>query len=130
MTDDITNLPHRVSPTRQRMSIHEPDGTVCSFCRLVGYYEAVDETARLTELRPELDEQEKRASNERLAYIADHIKEQPEVSIRHFVPDEQKNGGAIVEISGQVRKISATNGIIVMADGVVIPIDKIIDVSV
>ena len=42
----------------------------------VGYDDAVAETVRLTEARPELDEQEQRAINERLAYIADYIHEQ------------------------------------------------------
>ena len=51
-----------------------------------------------------------------MAYIADHIKEQPEVRIKYFVPDEHKSGGAIIEVSGKVKKISATDGTIVMAD--------------
>ena len=63
----------------------------------VGYDDAVAETDRLTEARPELDEQEQRAINERLAYIVDHIHEQPEVRVKYFVPDEHKSGGAIVE---------------------------------
>ena len=50
-------------------------------------------------------------------YIADHIHEQPEVRIKYFVPDEHKSGGAIVEVSGKVKKISATDGTIAMADG-------------
>ena len=40
----------------------------------------------------------------RLAYIADHISEQPEVRIKYFVPDEHKSGGAIIEFSGKVKK--------------------------
>ncbi len=62
------------------------------------------ETARLTESSPELDEQEQRAINERLAYIADHIHEQPEVRIKYFVQDEHKSGGAIIEIPSKVKK--------------------------
>ena len=87
------------------------------------------ETARLTTPRPELDEQEQRAINERLAYIADHINEYPEVRIRYFVPDEHKSGGAIVEVSGIVRKISATDGTIVMADDNVVSIKDVIGID-
>ena len=76
------------------------------------------------------DEQEQRAINERLAYIADHINEYPEVRIRYFVPDERKNGGTIVEGSGIVRKISATDGTIVMADGCKIRLSAIVDLSI
>ena len=121
--DDIINLPHHVSPTRQRMSMHDRAAQFAPFAALVGYDDAVAETARLTEARPELDEQEQRAINERLAYIADHIDEQPEVFIRYFVPDERKSGGEILEFNGIVRKIA--NGIIVTADGLNIGIKNI-----
>ena len=56
--DDIINLPHHVSPTRQRMSMHDRAAQFVPFAALVGYDDAVAETARLTESRPELDEQE------------------------------------------------------------------------
>ena len=96
---------------------------------MVGYSAAVAETARLTVVRPVLDEQEQRAINERLAYIADHIHEQPDLRIKYFVPDEHKSGGAIVEVSGKVKQISATDGTIVMADGYKIRLSDITDLS-
>ena len=128
--DDIINLPHHVSPTRQRMSMHDRAAQFAPFAALVGYDDAVAETARLTEARPELDAQEQRAINERLAYIVDHIHEQPEVCVKYFIPDEHKSGGAIIEVSGKVKKISATDGIIVMADGCVIPITDVMDIVI
>ena len=128
--DDIINLPHHVSPTRQRMSMHDRAAQFAPFAALVGYDDAVAETVRLTASRPELDEQEQRAINERLAYIADHIHEQPEVRIKYFVPDEHKSGGAIVVTSGKVKKISATDGTIVMAGGCIIPIADVIDIVI
>ena len=102
--DDIINLPHHISPTRQRMSMHDRAAQFAPFAALVGYDDAVAETARLTVVRPELDEQEQWAINERLAYIADYIHEQPEVRIKYFVPDGHKSGGAIIEFSGKVKK--------------------------
>ena len=128
--DDIINLPHHVSPTRKRMSMHDRAAQFAPFAALVGYDDAVAETARLTEARPELDAQEQWAINDRLAYIADHIHEQPEVRIKYFVPDEHKSGGAIVEVSGKVKKISATDGTIVMADGRKIRLSDIVDLSI
>ena len=125
--DDIINLPHHVSPTRKRMSMHDRAAQFAPFAALVGYDDAVAETARLTEARPELDAQEQWAINDRLAYIADHIHEQPEVRIKYFVPDEHKSGGAIVEASGKVKKISATDETIVMADGCKIRLSDIVD---
>ena len=128
--DDIINLPHHVSTNHPRMSMHDRAAQFAPFAALVGYDDAVAETARLTENRPELDKQEQRAINERLAYIADHIHEQPEVRIKYFVPDDRKTGGAIIEVSGKIKKISATDGTIVMADGCTIYITNVIDISI
>ena len=67
--DDIINLPHHVSPTRQRMFMHDRAAQFAPFAALVGYDDAVAETARLTEARPELDEQEQQAINERIGIL-------------------------------------------------------------
>lgn len=128
--DDIIKLPHHVSTTRQRMSLHDRAAQFAPFAALVGYDDAVAETARLTENRPELDEQEQQAINEHLAYIVNHIHEQPNVHIKYFVPDEHKSGGAIIEVSGKVKKISATDGTIVMADGCIISITDVMDIVI
>ena len=128
--DDIINLPHHISPTRKQMSMHDRAAQFAPFAALVGYDDAVAETARLTETRPELDEQEQRAINERLAYIADHIHEHPEVCIKYFVSDERKSGGAIVEVSGKTYRISNTDATIVLTDGCKIRLSDIIDLSI
>ena len=128
--DDIINLPHHISPTRKQMSMHDRAAQFAPFAALVGYDDAVAETARLTENRPELDEQEQRAINERLAFIADHIHEQPEIRIKYFVPDERKSGGAIVEVSGKTYRISNADATIVMTDGCKIRLSDIIDLSI
>ena len=44
--------------------------------------------------------------------------------------DERKSGGAIVEIFGKVKKISDTDGTIVMADGCKIRLSDIVDLSI
>ena len=128
--DDIINLPHHVSPTRQRMSMHDRAAQFAPFAALVGYDDAVAETARLTESRPELDEQEQRIINEKLAYIAEHINEHPEVCIKYFVPDEHKSGGAIIEVSGQVKRISDADVTITLVDGCKIRLSDIVDLSI
>ena len=85
------------------------------------------ETARLTESRPELDEQEQRELNARLCVLADHSQDHPEVRIKNFVPDVRKSGGAIVEVCGTVKKLVAADGTIVLDDGTVILISDIIE---
>ena len=110
--------------------MHDRAAQFAPFAALVGYDDAVAATARLTEARPELDEQEQRVINERLAYIADHIHEQLAIRIKYFVPDEHKSGGAIIEVSGKVKKISVTDGTIVMADRCIIPITDVMDIVI
>jgi len=110
--------------------MHDRAAQFAPFAALVGYDDAVAETARLTESCPELDEQEQRAINERLAYIADHISEQPEARIKYFVPDEHKSGGAIIEVSGRVKKLSTTDATIVLTDGCKIKTSDITNLSI
>ena len=39
--------------------------------------------------------------------IQTHVKEQPKVTVTYFQPDEKKNGGAYVTVTGSVKKIDA-----------------------
>ena len=125
--DDIINLPHHVSTNHPRMSMHDRASQFAPFAALVGCDDAAAEIARLTESRPELDEQEQRELNARLCELADHIQDHPEVRIKYFVPDERKSGGAIVEVCGSVKKLVAADGTIVLTDGTVIPISDIVE---
>ena len=45
--DDIINLPHHVSPTRQRMSMHDRAAQFAPFAALTGHEEAIEKTARM-----------------------------------------------------------------------------------
>ena len=49
--------------------MHDRAAQFAPFAALVGYDDAVAETARLTEARPELDEQEQQAINERIGIL-------------------------------------------------------------
>ena len=127
--DDIINLPHHVSTNHPRMSLHDRAAQFAPFAALVGYDDAVAETARLTESRPELDEQEQQELNARLCELADHIQDHPEVRIKYFVPDERKSGGAIVEVCGSVKKLAAADKTIVLDNGTVIPIYDLLNIA-
>ena len=127
--DDIINLPHHVSPTRQRMSMHDRAAQFAPFAALVGYDDAVAETARLTESRPDLDEQEQQALNAKLCTLADHIQDHPTVRIRYYVLDALKSGGAIVEICDQAVKISAETGLLTLADKRTVEISSIVGIE-
>lgn len=99
------------------------------FAALTGYEGAIKETARLTDRRVELDEYEKAALNDQLQQIAEHLDGKTEVSFTVFWPDEQKDGGEYVVMTGVVRKIDAYSQEIVLMDGRRLPIEEIIQIE-
>lgn len=127
--DDIINLPHHVSATRPHMTAAGRAAQFSPFAALTGYDAAVKETARLTDDRIELEEYMKDALSHRLQIIADRIKEQPEIAITYFQPDEKKNGGAYVTAISTAKKIDENERVVVMTDGTAIPIDEIISID-
>lgn len=126
--DDIINLPHHVSSNHRPMSMHDRAAQFAPFAALIGYDDAVAETARLTEARPELDEQEQQTLNAKLSALADRIHEHPEVRIKYYVPDTRKSGGAIIEIFGIAKKMSDSDRSLTLDDGRVIPLADLIDI--
>ncbi len=65
--------------------------------------------------------------DEKLRLLQYHIKEQPEVTITYFKPDEMKNGGAYVTVTGFAKKVE---NVLILQDGTVIPIPHIISLSI
>ncbi len=128
--DDIINLPHHESKTRKRMSLHDRAAQFSPFAALTGYDAAIKETARLTEEWVEPDEDVKTRLDEQLQIIAEHLDDRPEVCITYFVEDTQKEGGAYVTAKGRVRKLDTYARVLVMTDGMVIPIDDVVELEV
>lgn len=96
------------------------------FAAVSGHDEAIYETARLTDEQLELSEDEIAVIDEKLQWLREHIKEQPEITVTYFQPDEKKNGGAYVTVTGSAKKIDK---VLVLRDGTVIPIDAPISIS-
>jgi len=124
--EDIVNLPHRKSPTRKPMPISDRAAQFAPFAALTGHDAAIEETARRTEKRIELDEYEKEELNFRLMWIQQLIDTLPGVSITYFVPDSKKSGGEYVTVCGNVSKIKDFERVVVMTDGTEISIDDIL----
>ncbi|VDN47479.1 conserved protein of unknown function [Petrocella atlantisensis] len=127
--DDIINLPHHTSTSRQRMSAHDRAAQFSPFATLTGYDSAIRETARLTDTRIELDENSKADLNERLCVIQEQLEEQMEISITYFQSDNKKAGGAYITATGCVKKIDAYQRTVVMQDETIILIDAIFEIE-
>ena len=132
MTDpysDIIHMPHHVSPTRAPLSMAERAAQFSPFAALTGHDAAIRETARLTDAKIELSEDELNTLDEQYRRLAKHLDARPEVSITYFKQDERKNGGSYVTVSGIVKKNDPLFRKIYLADGTIIAIDDVFDIS-
>ena len=123
--DDIIGLPHHEPTTRPRMAMENRAAQFSPFAALTGYDDATREEARLVDMKQELSEDMKDIIDAKLAVIEQHIKEQPEISVTYFQPDEKKTGGRYTTVSGNVKKLDGVEHVIIMADGTKIPIGDV-----
>ena len=123
---EILSREHPTSKKHPRMSRMNRAAQFAPFAALTGYEESIEETARLTDRRIELSEYEIEELNAKLNFIQEHIKERPEVTITYFQPDERKEGGAYITVTGKVRRIDEANKVLVFEDEKIICIGVIV----
>lgn len=128
--DDVINRQHPTSKKHPRMSNMNRAAQFAPFAALTGYEESIEETARLTDRRIELSEYEIEELNTKLNFIQKHIKERPEVTIIYFQPDERKEGGSYITVTGRVRRIDEVNRVLVFDDERVVWIDVIVNINI
>lgn len=114
--DDIIDLPHPTSNTHPRMSVRNRAAQFAPFAALTGYEAAIQETARITDEKIELDENQREILDEKLLILKEHLKESPKVMITYFKADEKKEGGAYLTESGMIKKIDLYTHTIVLQD--------------
>lgn len=114
--EDILSHPRPLS-RRSRITGADRAAQFSSFAALNGHEEALAETARITDTRAELDENEKALLNEKLQSLSQRLSEHPMVSVTYFAEDGQKQGGAYVTVTGRVKKIDLTGQQLVLDGG-------------
>lgn len=126
--EDIIYLSHHVSTKRPQMSLHDRAAQFAPFAALTGHEEAVKETARLTDNRIELDENEIQLLDQKLQYL-EAQSEAPVVEITYFLPDQRKSGGEYIEVQGRLKRIDPYSHSLRMEDGTEIPITDILKID-
>ena len=124
--DDIIHLPHPTSAKHPRMPMADRAAQFSPFAALVGHGAAIQETARLTDQKVELTEDEKAVLDEKLRLLVDTGWE---ARFTYFLPDEKKSGGAYVTAAGALKKIDPLKRRIVLTDGTIIPIEDILAIE-
>ena len=125
--DDIINLPHPTSTKHPWMPMSDRAAIFSPFAALTGHAAAIQETARLTDQRMELDEDTKAMLDLKQLILADRIAERPEISVVWFRPDARKEGGQYVTTVGQLKKVDDIARILQLADGTTIPLDEVLE---
>lgn len=126
--EKIIGLPHHVSKTRPTMTREERAAQFAPYSALSGYEDAVEEMARLTNSKIELDEYEKERINASLSTL---LTAPPDtrISLTYFRPDRNKAGGAYVTLTGEVGFIDEVKKEITIIGKNPIKIDDIIEVK-
>ena len=124
--DDIIDLPHPTSARHPRMPMADRAAQFSPFAALVGHGAAIRETARLTDQKMELTEDEKAALDERLCLLLDTG---GEAVFTYFRPDEKKNGGAYVTAVGSIKKLDLLERRVILSDGTIIPVEDILGIE-
>ena len=128
--DDIINLPHHVSPNRPRMSNYDRAAQFSPFAALKGYDDEIDEAARLTDEKWDVDSERITDVNEKLLLLRDTVKQRPSVTITYFVADSKKQGGAYLTTQSHLKKISQYDRTLTLDNGLVIRFDDIYSILV
>ena len=127
--NDIIYLPHHVSPTRPQMSMRDRAAQFSPFAALTGYDAAIRETARLTQERVELDEQELAVLDRKFQLLLEQLEQCPQVTITWFVPDELKQGGRYLTITDVVKKVDAATRFVLLQNAGRICMDDIVEIE-
>ena len=126
---DIIDLPHHRSAKRQPMSLHDRAAQFAPFAALKGYDDELEETARLTDKRIELGDEELFELNEKTYMLLQNIEALPKVKLTFFVADESKEGGSYRTKAGALRRIDEVQRLFIFEDGVKIAVEDVIKIE-
>ena len=123
---DIIDLEHPDSKTHPRMPMANRAAQFAPFAALTGYEEAIAETGRLTESRLERSDDDNHILNERIHQLIAIENSHPEVTLTFFERDPHKEGGRYLTVTGKLKRIDETEGLIILDDGLAIAMSDLL----
>ncbi len=127
--DRIINYEYVGSTKHPKMSMYDRAAQFSPFAALTGYEKTIAETARLTDKKIELDDNQKEELDRKLQFILKCLPSSPVCTFIYFIKDEKKQGGKYVEKMGEVIKINQTTRQILLKNQTTIPIDDILEIQ-
>ena len=123
----IMNMQRPRTEKHPKMSRLDRAAQFAPYSALSGYEDAVEETARLTDRKIELDESEIELINATLTRLKS-APEDTKVRLTFFRPDDKKTGGAYVTTTGEISKIDDVAGEITLIGGMPIPFANLTEI--
>lgn len=129
MYNDILHIPRPHSSNRTPMPAYERAAQFAPFAALTGFDDRIREEGRLTDCRPQLCEEDARIIDEQLHILLESKTPLP-VRLTLFVPDGAKQGGAVVDLEGVVRRVDTVARELLFVDKTVLAIDNILALAI
>ena len=129
--DDIIELQRPVSRKHPPMPMEERAAQFSPFAALTGYENVIQEAARLTARKLELDEDVKQEINRSLAVLAartDPPGGPVSVELTWFEPDGLKLGGEYMTRTVSVRRVDRAYRLLELEDRSVLEIDQLLNI--
>lgn len=101
--DSIKNIERYRLQEHRPMSIQSRASQFAPFAALTGFDEEIDETARKTDTKRDLTEDELEILNACLCELMEREAERPRVTVVYFQADMVKSGGAYCTYTGNLR---------------------------
>ena len=122
---DILLLSPPRSPLHPPMPAAERAAQIAPFAALSGFGSQICEEARLTDCRPPVSEEDARQIDCCLRLLGSSALPRT-VRLSYFLPDGSKPGGAVLDHTGDLRRVDTVARELIFTDKTVIPLDDIL----
>ena len=127
---DLLSCARPRTERRAPMPLKNRAAQFAPFAALTGYDDAVRETERQTDRRPEIGEDRAEILDRRLRWLRDHPDTMSEITVKWFVPDIRKDGGVCRTRTCRAKQLDAQHGVLLLEDGECVPISEICDLQI
>ncbi len=127
--DDIISLKHSISDKRPRISRADRAAQFAPFAALTGFEAAIKETARRTEKKIDLSDDQRAELDRIMNEIRERLSKNPEICVIYFKADEKKAGGEYIHYIGRLKKIDDIYGRLEFWGGNTIAAADIVNIS-
>ena len=128
--DDMISQDYHKSKRHAWMPQIERGAQFAPFAALTGHREMIQESERVTEDKKIIDQQQWDCLNQKIAYILLMNGNHPPVTIKYFVPDQNKVGGQYQLLTSSILKIDTCQKLLIMSGGMKIPLNNIYDIDI